>query len=409
MSKPLLVVLGMFGQIPLAGMVWQVLHYLEGFRRLGFDAYYVEDNRAWPYDPEQNTITDDCTYTVNYIGRIMGDYGFSERWAYRAAAQGDRIFGLTESEFLGLFRRADILVNITGATELRSEHLQVPIRIYLETDPVLPQIEIAKGNQFYIDLLNAHTHYLTFGENIGRAGCRIPVERFKYLPTRQPVVMEWWNPADRSTAVMGLQSPCFTTIASWRQTGKDLEWKDETYTWSKHHEFLKFIDLPQRTTQPLELALAIRGNLQKEPNSWLPLYKEDADAIELLTSHQWRVVNALRLSREISSYRDYILHSRGEFTVAKDQNVRLRTGWFSDRSACYLAAGRPVVTQDTGFGSVLPTGVGLFSYDTMEEILAALESINSDYDKHSRAARAIADEYFRAETVSAGIIRQLGL
>jgi hypothetical protein len=395
MSKKLrLVIFGIMGGTPFAGVAWQVLHYLEGFRRLGHDVYYVEDTPWWPYDPEQNTLTNDCSYAVKYIARLMAWCGLPECWAYRSDALGGRVFGLSQSQLSHVFEQADVLVNLTGSTVLREEHLKVPVRVYLETDPVLPQIEVAQGDWWWIHVLSAHTHHFTFAENLGAPDCGIPLGRFKYQPTRQPVILDWWM-SEASLSLHGPSPPAacsFTTVASWRQTGKDVKWHDETYTWSKDHEFLKFIDLPHRTRQRLELALAC----------------EDAEAIRLLTSHGWRVIDAVRLSTDIAPYRDYILCSRGEFTVAKDQNVRLRSGWFSDRSACYLAATRPVITQDTGFGKTLPTGEGLFAFTTMEDILAAIEAINTDYDRHSRSARAIAEEYFRAETVLAKIIEDLG-
>lgn len=412
MGKPLrLVVLGIMGRTPLAGVVWQALHYLEGFRRLGVDVYYVEDTGDWPYDPEQNTLTDNCTYAVNYIGELMARYALSDRWAYRAAAHDGRTFGLSESQFLRLFERADALVNLTGSTVIRAEHLRVPVRIYLETDPVLPQIEVAKGSAFYIDLLNAHTHHFTYGENLGAPDCGVPVGRFNYHPTRQPIVLDWWPPTSKPPidgASPG-SSTCFTTIANWRQSGKDLEWNGETYTWSKHHQFLKFIDLPRRTRQLLELALALQGHWEEGEKDWVLLHKADGEAIRLLRSHGWRITNGLSLSRNILTYRDYILGSRGEFTVAKDQYARLRSGWFSDRSACYLAAGRPVVTQDTGFGKFLPTGEGLFAFNTMEEIVAAFGAINADYERHSRAARKLAAEHFSADRVLRKLFQDAGL
>src|SRR5205085_5722666 len=165
----------------------------------------------------------------------------------------------------------------------------------------------------------------------------------------------------------------FTTIGNWRQPG-EVNFQGETYTWSKHHEFLKFIDLPQRTPQPFELAL---GSF-------------NSDDQRLLETHGWRVRRSMEFSTDLDAYRDYIYRSRGEFTVAKDQNVRLRSGWFSERSAQYLAAGRPVITQETGFSNVLPTGEGLFGFSTMDEILAAVDAIDSDYEGHCRAAAEIA-------------------
>jgi hypothetical protein len=396
-----LVVLGMMGRMPVAGVTWQVLQYLEGFRRLGFVVYYVEDTGEWSYDPDRNTISDDPTYAVSSIGALMARYGFAERWAYRAV--DGRVFGLSASELRWLLERAAILVNLTGATVLRAEHRRVPVRIYLETDPVLPQVEVAMGSAFYTDLLGGHTHHFTYGENIGQPDCGVPISRFDYRPTRPPVVLDWWSPPPTAAG------PCFTTVASWRQAGKDVEWRGQRYTWSKHHEFLKIIDLPRRTAQPLELALAVRGQAGDGESGWEPRDAEDADAIRLLTRHGWRVTNAMMLSREISPYRDYILASRGEFTVAKDQNVRLRSGWFSDRSACYLAAGRPVITQDTAFGKFVPTGEGLFAFTGMDDIVAALHTVNSDYDRHAQAARAIAETYFKAETVLAKLLDDAGL
>jgi hypothetical protein len=389
-SKLVLVVLGMMGRTPFAGVAWQVLHYLEAFRRLGHHVYYVEDTGAWPYDPEQNTITDDCSYTVNYIGRLMDWCGMRDRWAYRAVTEGGQTFGLSEAQVSQVFQQADALINLTGATLLGAEHLRVPVRIYLETDPVLPQIEVAQDRKFTTDLLSAHTHHFTYGENLGAADCRVPLGCYEYHPTHQPIVLDWWNSAGISAQP---SASLYTTVASWEQTGKDIVWDGETYMWSKHLEFLKFIDLPHQWGPRFELALAC----------------EDAAAVRLLSSSGWRIVDALALSKDILPYRDYIFGSRGEFTVAKDQNIRLRSGWFSDRSACYLAAAKPVITQDTGFGQILPTGRGLFAFRNMEEILAALDRIESDYEGNCRAAREIALEYFAAENVASRMLQQAGL
>jgi hypothetical protein len=379
--------------------VWQVLHYLEGFRRLGFDVYYVEDTATWPYNPETNSVTGDATYSINIIEQVMAAYGFADRWAYRDGAQGST-FGLSATRVRQLFDRADLLVNVTASTVLHEEHMRVPIRVYLETDPVLPQIEIATGKQSTIERLRAHTHHFSYGENLGAPDCGVPVQDFRYFPTRQPIVLDWWMPSTYRNGNGSQTSTacCFTTIANWRQSGKDLEWNGQRYTWSKHHEFLKFLDLPERTSQPIELALALATDCA-----------DDVETVRLLTSHGWRIVNSMSFSTKILPYRDYILGSRGEFTVAKDQNVRLRSGWFSDRSASYLAAGRPVITQDTGFGKFFPTGEGLFSFTTMDDILTAFEAVSSDYPRHSRAARAVAEEYLKAETVLAKMMDDMGL
>ncbi len=388
-GKRRIIILGMMGRAPFAGVAWQVLHYLEGLRRLGHDVAYVEDTGDWPYDPEQNSITDDCTYTVHYIGRLLAWCGLGDRWAYRAAAQGDRYFGPLAARADRLFEEADALVNLTGATVLRDEHLRVPVRVFLETDPVRPQVEVAQGRRFTIDLLAAHTHHFSFGENLGAPDCRVPLGRFAYRPTRQPVVLDWWGPPAGGPPA----GAPFTTVASWQQSGKDVEWEVETYYWSKHLEFLKFLDLPRQTRQPFELALA----------------SGDAKALALLRANGWRVVDALALSKDTLPYRDYVVGSAGEFTVAKDQNIRLRSGWFSDRSACYLAAGRPVITQDTAFGNVLPTGRGLFAFRTMDDVLGAVDAVLTNYGRHSRAAREVAAEHFAAEKVLGRLCAEVGL
>jgi hypothetical protein len=387
--------MGIMGRTPFAGVAWQVLHYLEGFRRLGHGVHYLEDTQEWPFDPERNTLTDDCGYTLRYLSRVMSWCGLADRWAYRAEAQGGRIFGLSESQFWRVLGWADVLINLHGATALRDEHLRVPVRIYLETDPVQRQVEVAKGVRRTIDHLDAHTHHFTFAENLGAPDCRVPLSRFDYRPTRQPIILDWWAGAHQpGNGGHQVRTACrFTTIASWQQQGHDVEWEGETFLWSKHVEFLKFINLPRRARLPLEVALACR----------------DPEVIRMLTSYGWRILDAVALSKEIHPYRDYIIASGGEFTVAKDQNIRLRSGWFSDRSASYMAAGLPVVTQDTGFGNVLPTGEGLFAFRTMEEILSAFEAIEGEYERHCRAARSVAEEYFGAETVLGRLMDAVGL
>jgi hypothetical protein len=385
--KPRVVVLGVMGQSPFAGVTWQVLHYLEGFRRLGWDVTYVEDTGAWPYDPVANTVSADCSYALAHLQVVLERCDLQEAWAYRNAAEKGRVYGPCASRFGELFAGADLLVNLTGATVLGDEHLAAPVRLYLETDPVLPQVELAQARPFTVDLLSAHTHLATFGENVGTPGCGVPVTAgFDYLPTRQPVVLDWWRTAEPPGAR-------YTTVASWRQTDKDLEWEGEVYTWSKHVEFRKIIDLPSRIVPSVDLALAC----------------DDADDLALLRANGWGVVDAFQLSLDLDAYRRYIGCSRGELTVAKDQNVRLRSGWFSDRSACYLASGRPVVTQDTGFGDVLPTGQGLFAFRDIDDIVAAVDAIEADLEKHSQAAVEIAESYFRAETVLAELLAGMGV
>ncbi len=391
-----IVVLGGIGRIPFAGVAWEVLQYVEGFRRLGHDVHYIEDSWDWPFNPEKNAICEDNRYTLSYLARVMAWCGLSDRWAYRAVEEDGRIYGLSEAEFKRVFQQADMLVNLSAITELHEEHLDVPVRVCVHTDVGHKEVALAKGERITVDLFRAHTHLFTFAENLGAPDCGLPPQPFDFKPTRNPIVLEWFTPpADWRAPENGWPRGArrLTTVGNWAQTGRDIEWNGEVYTWSKHLEFLKFIGLPKRVGQPIELALA---SITKKH-------------IRLLKSHGWHVVEAYPLTTDILPYREYIWGSDGEFTVAKDQNVRLRSGWFSDRSACYLAASKPVITQDTGFGRVLPTGEGLFAFNTMEEIVAAFEAIRSDYAKHSRAARAIAEEYFRAEKVLSKMLDAIGI
>jgi hypothetical protein len=317
----------------------------------------------------------------------LSRFGFREKWAYVAAHSDGRCYGLSGSQVKALYGRADAIVNLFGGTVLREEHLQCPIRVYLETDPVVHQIRIAKGEHKYIDLVGAHTALFSWGENYGAPDCGVPIERFVYQPTRPPVVLDYWETACDPMARR------FTTVAHWDQSVKDLEYNGERYSWSKHLEFLKVLALPRHTAQEFSLALAI----------------DDPAAVQLLKAHGWYVEDAYDASKTMESYREYIWRSRGEFTVAKDMNVRLRSGWFSERSAAYLAAGKPVITQETGFSKFLPTGMGLHAFCALDDILPAVEAINSDYQKHSNAAKEIAAEYFDAEKLLRQLMGEAGL
>ena len=383
-----LIVTGGLGHMPFAGVTWQVLHYLEGFRRLGHRVFYLEDTGAWPFDPERGVVSEDVGPTLAFVRRTLERVRLDDAWAYRDAVDG-RLHGVSEERLRAELERADVLVNVSAVTVLGDEHKQVPVRIYLETDPVLAQIEIAQGNERTIGLLAAHTHHFTYGENFGAPDCTVPLERFTYHPTRQPVILDWWGPR----AGDGPPRRSFTTVASWKQTAKDVEWRGELLTWSKDVQFQRVMDLPQRVSRPLELALAI----------------DDDAAVARLSAAGWSVVPAGPLSDDLDGYRDYVRASAAEFSVAKAQNVRLRSGWFSDRTACYLAAGRPAVVQDTGFGNVIPQGEGLIAFNTIDEAAAAIDAIDADYDRHALAAAELAREHFDAELVLGRLLAGAGL
>jgi hypothetical protein len=383
-----IVVVGTLASNPYAGMAWMHLQIAAGLRRLGHDAYYFETTSSWPYDPVRSTPVADSDYALPYLKRVAESFKLDGRWGYRRSYSDKAWFGLPGGKAEELLRHADAVLNVAGATRFAEEGLKIGRLVYFGTDPGHHEIAFSKGDPDACGLIAEHDDFVTYGENIGSADCPLPPLPRLRAKTRQPVLLEHWRSATPTKSE-------FTTVGNWKQTGRDIEFGGKIYRWSKHHEFLKFIDLPKRIDQPIEFATGL-----------VNLSGEDRD---LLQTNGWRLRDAHPFTTDPWAYRDYVRSSRGELTVAKDLNVRLRSGWFSERSACYLAAGRPVITQDTGFGRTIPTGEGLFAFSTSEEIVAALESINADYEKHSRAARAIAEEYFKAETVLAKVLEELGI
>lgn len=385
MRKQRLIVVGTLANNPYAGMAWMHMQIAVGLRRLGHEVYYFETTSQWPYDPLRQMHVNDSDYAAPYLARVAAAFGMKGRWAYRRSYSDKGWLGMARAEAETLLAEADAVLNVAGATKFAEEGLKVGRLIYFGTDPVGDEIAVAQGERKW--LLEEHDDFVTYGEKIGDPDCPIPPLPRLRARTRQPVLLDLWEGAPPPGEV-------YTTVANWRQRG-EIEFCGEVYYWSKDREFLKFIDLPRRIAPPVEIALGLAGL--------------DAESRSLLETKGWRLADAHAFTLDPWRYRDYLWASRGEFTVAKDQNVRLRSGWFSERSACYLAAGRPVITQDTGFGDRLPTGEGLFAFNTLEEIIAAVEAIESDYPRHARAARKIAKEYFSAERVLEALLRALGL
>jgi hypothetical protein len=377
-KKKKIVILGSMCRLPVPGVVFQILHYMLGFEQLGFESYFVEWHGNWISNPVDRSDSPDEPRLI--IGDVMKEFGFDGRWICRGdqIAPGYTFGGMSKERLSKLYSEAEAIINVTGAHFIEKDQLQCPRRVYLETDPGIPQIRLEKGDTKMQSLVKGHTHHLTFGENMYNPDCLLPKSSLKYRPTRQPVVLDLWK------SEVNTDCKKFTTVARWmKQKNKSIKFGGEIYQWNKNLEFMKLLDLPELSGEKLELALSA-------------LNHEDRIQLEQCG---WDVVDAMSECLSLNDYRQYIHDSRGEITIAKDQYVRLLTGWFSDRSACYLASGKPVITQDTGFGSSLPTGEGLFTFQTMEDILTALDTINSDYHKHCRAAQEIAREYFDARKV----------
>jgi len=400
---------------PYAGMAWMHMQIAAGLLRLGHDVYYLEASASWPYDPFRNARVNDGDYAIPFVARVAEEFGMADRWAYRTTFSDRQWYGMSQPRAEDLLLTADAVLNVAGGSLLRSaEDLKVGHLVYFDTDPVFHEVGYAAGEPWAVRTVEEHDCSVTYGENIGTPLCPLqPVPKLVGY-TRQPVLMDRWQsgpPASRT----------FTTVCNWKQEGHDIVFQGEKYYWSKHREFQKVLDLPLRTKQEFELAMGLKGATPARDEHGEIIWKRPGQGNAILAigmtmeerqqlfDHGWQIANAHALTLETQPYHEYICQSLAEFTVAKDQNVRLRTGWFSERSACYLAAGRPVITQDTGFGRVLPTGEGLFAFNTIDEAQAAVEAVTADYERHSRAARNIAAEYFASERVLPALLKDLGL
>jgi hypothetical protein len=390
MKRKKIVVMGFMGSMPIAGVIWQHIHYIVGLRRLGHDVYYVEDSARIPYNPQTFETSNDFGYAAQMLAQLGNEFGFEHRWGFCARyLPGNPTAGLRLKRIQQLYLEADAILNVCGAQEFNEDLLRSDRILYVESDPGVEQIKVDKCVRSTVDYLGKHHALFTFGENIGTGRFPVPLHKLEWLPTRQPVVTDLWktNRAPAATAV-------FTTVANWSTSGlKDVTWRGQKYLWSKSREFLRFVGAPKRSGEPFELATDIK----------------DAKTREKFLAHGWRFRGPHEMSVDYWQYRDYIRRSKGEFTVAKDQYVRLYTGWFSDRSACYLAAGRPVITQETGFTDHYGNNGGLFAFRSLGEIAEAVRQINADYRQESRAARAIATEVFEADKVLRDLLDRAGV
>ena len=361
------------GRYPFGGVAWCSMMYLVGLRALGHEVCYIEDTGECVYDPEQNTLATDPSYGTKYIHDALEPYGFGDRWSY--VNYDGTYHGLSQEAIRAFCADADLFVNLSGGTWFwRDEYARIPKRIFIDSDPVFTQLAIAKGVPWYVDFFRQFDHLFTFGANIGTPRCDVPTGEFTWKKTWQPVVTELWGtetPATRDR---------YTTVMTWRtESFEDVDG-------NKDREFLQFLDLPART--PSRFELAVNGPQQ------------------LLADHGWSPTEAMGVSRTPDDYRDFIQSSRAEFGIAKHAYVSRRSGWFSDRTACYLAAGRPALVQDTGWSEHLPAGTGLLAFSTIEEAVEGLARLDADYPTHARRASQIAREYLDASTVLPSLLER---
>ncbi|MAE77110.1 MAG: hypothetical protein CMJ85_09600 [Planctomycetes bacterium] len=368
-----IIVTGLIGQYPLGGVTWDYVQYVIGLARLGHDVYYIEDTGQWPYAPSEDGLVKDCKYNTDYLHESMSRWGLGDRWAYRFAWQG-QWFGLSDLKRTEVLETADLLINVSGTLERPDEYRSARRMAYIDSDPVFTQVKIVAGNDYLRNLIDVHDVTFSFGEKHSEA---TPDTGHDWVPTRQPVVLSEWRPESKHGDV-------FTTVMNWRSYNP-IEYGGREYG-QKDIEFRRFFDLPSLIQPtPVELA-ANQGRGRKLP-------------IDLLRHKGWRLVDPGEVSGTVDAYRSYIESSAGEWSVAKNGYVQGQSGWFSCRSACYLATGRPVVVQETGFSDVLPVGCGIVPFRTLEEAAAGVQQVVADYDRHARAARDIAEEWFDSDKV----------
>jgi hypothetical protein len=356
---------GIIARYPFGGVTWCSLMYLLGLRALGHEVFYVEDTGECVYDPVQNTRATEPTYGTNYIHAALEPYGLGDRWAF--VNYDGTYHGRSADDVRRYAGDCDLFINLSGGSWFwRDEYARIPRKVFIDSDPAFTQLAIAKAEPWYVDFFKRFDRLYTFGANIGTTASPIPVGDFIWHKTWQPITMSDWNavepPRDRFTTVMTWQIESFTDVGG-----------------NKDQEFVKFMNLPSRTAQPFELAI---NGPQK-----------------LLREYGWETVDAMRVSRTPWEYRDFIRSSKAEFGVAKHTYVVNRSGWFSDRTECYLAAGRPALVQDTGWTEHLPSGDGLLAFTDIDQVVGGIDRINTGYAAHAKRAQEIAREHFDARRV----------
>jgi hypothetical protein len=384
-----IVVAGYLVRNPLGGYAWQAAHYLLGLAALRHDVWFYEDtgHYALAYNPVTNEFGPVYDHGLTAAGKFLDRIGCGDRWVFVDVEHGTE-HGPGAGRAATLLREADLLVNVAGVNRIPPDRRDGRPAVYVDIDPGVTQIRAENGDRVLRAILDEHQHHFTVGENIGTERSPLPTGGYTWHPTRAPIDLAQWQDGGAAP------DSAYTTVGTWDHAEREMTFRGEVYSWRKRIEWLRFLDLPRRTGCTFEVAM----DVDRVPG----------DA-ERLAAYGWRTKSPRAVSGDPWVYRDYIRGSRGEFTVAKDLNVRLRSGWFSDRAACYLAAGRPVVEQDTGFGDVLPLGPGMHAFRTVEQAAEAVRVIESDYARASAHAAEVARECFAADRVLAAMLSVTGL
>lgn len=377
-----IVVLGYIVRGPVGGLAWHHLQYVLGLSRLGHDVRFVEDSDDYPscYDPSRHVVDADPTYGLQFTNDAFTRIGLPDCWAYHDSHTAQWL-GPARNTIDDFCRSADVVLNVSAMNPMREWTADIPLRALIDTDPVFTQVRNIDDDASR-QLACAHNSFFTFAENVARESATLPDDGFNWLATRQPVVTDIWK-----------VSPCpansaYTTVMQW-QSYPPVEYKGQQYG-TKAESFGPFIDLPRLTTRRLDIAL---GGTHAPRES--------------LAGNGWHLQNPLEVARRPDDFMNYVRGSRGELAVAKHGYVASNSGWFSERSAAYLASGRPVVTQETGFSEWLPTGRGLFAFNNADEALAALDEVEADYERNAIAARQIVEDHFDSDAVLSSLLTEI--
>jgi hypothetical protein len=365
------------------GNAWASLQYPIGFRRLGFEVYCVEFLKANECkDDREMPVPFALSANARYFRTVMERFHLLDHAAL-LESEGPGHIGLSHGELEKLAPEIDLLINGSGVVRQESILHAVRRRLYLDVDPGYTQIW---QQQYGVDMnLRGHDLYVTVGLNLGKPDCPLPTCGIDWHHILPPVVLTEWT-TDHPPG------PAYSTVADWRGF-YPVEWRGVWYG-QKADEFLRLIDLPCRVSVPLEMCLYI--------------HSDELDRAKL-EGHGWRLVSPGHHVTTPDTYRDYIFGSRGEFTAVKQGYAAGRTGWFSDRSACYLAAGRPVIIQDTGIGAYVPTGTGLLTFTDIDSAAEAINNVESDYSRHAAAAAAFAREFLDSDLVLSRLLQLAGI
>ena len=386
-SRLRIVVLGYIVRGPLGGLAWHHLQYVLGLRSLGHDVYFVEDSDDYPscYDPARGVVETDPTYGLRFAAHSFERLGLGERWCYYDVHTATWM-GPLASRAREVCAAAELVLNLSGVNPLRAWTERAPARALVDTDPAFTQIRHLTDPKAHA-LAAEHNSFFTFAENIGRDDCLVPADGFAWQPTRQPIQLDAWP------ITPGPRNGSWTTVMQW-DSYRAREYEGQRYG-MKSDSFETFVDLPASAAERFVVP----------PRFEIALGSESAPR-EYLRTKGWQLLDPLEVTRDPWSYQDFIRGSKAEFSVAKHGYVTSRSGWFSERSAAYLASGRPVLTQQTGFSDWLPTGAGLLAFETMDEALAGMAEIDANYEHHCRAARQLAESHFDARKVLTDLIER---